>query len=220
MGRALQKAKSASTRQAILDAAAHVISEKGYSDATVDEIVKAAGVSKGVAYYHFKSKADIATAILLSGLTQLNDSFTEIIENSKSASEALPKMFRSFVNQVVDHREFTRFYVHEIWRGGRVWSEELHKEDQRTVTLISGQFLRAQDEGFVSHHSDSEFYAVAIVGLILTTSIYYFGDIKPHQALEKDQYMEKIFDFVNHGTTRGNDRQALLNAYSSQSAFN
>ena len=48
--------KSEQTRGRLLEAALRVISRKGYSAATVDEIVKEAGVSKGVAYYHFKSK--------------------------------------------------------------------------------------------------------------------------------------------------------------------
>ena len=49
--------KACATRKQLLEAALAVIGEKGYSAATVDEIVDAAGVSKGVAYYHFKSKA-------------------------------------------------------------------------------------------------------------------------------------------------------------------
>lgn len=53
--------KADATRRQLLDAAIEVISERGYADTTVERIVEVAGVSKGVAYYHFSSKADIAT---------------------------------------------------------------------------------------------------------------------------------------------------------------
>lgn len=50
--------KADATRRQLLDAAIEVISERGYADTTVERIVEVAGVSKGVAYYHFSSKAD------------------------------------------------------------------------------------------------------------------------------------------------------------------
>lgn len=63
--------KACATRKQLLEAALAVIGEKGYSAATVDEIVDAAGVSKGVAYYHFKSKAVMAESILEEGIDLL-----------------------------------------------------------------------------------------------------------------------------------------------------
>lgn len=54
--------KADATRRQLLDAAIEVISERGYADTTVERIVEVAGVSKGVAYYHFSSKADTPPA--------------------------------------------------------------------------------------------------------------------------------------------------------------
>lgn len=62
--------KADATRRQLLDAAIEVISERGYADTTVERIVEVAGVSKGVAYYHFSSKADIATCILVEGIAR------------------------------------------------------------------------------------------------------------------------------------------------------
>jgi TetR/AcrR family transcriptional regulator, transcriptional repressor for nem operon len=44
----------------LLDAALHVIRERGYSATTVDDICHAAGVTKGSFFHHFKSKDDLA----------------------------------------------------------------------------------------------------------------------------------------------------------------
>jgi TetR/AcrR family transcriptional repressor of nem operon len=52
--------KDARTR--LLDAALTVIRTKGYSDTTVDELCRAAGVTKGAFFHHFRSKEALAVA--------------------------------------------------------------------------------------------------------------------------------------------------------------
>lgn len=52
------------TRQAILLAAAKVFEERGYQMATINEILSAAGVTKGALYFHFASKEDLAQGVL------------------------------------------------------------------------------------------------------------------------------------------------------------
>jgi TetR/AcrR family transcriptional regulator, transcriptional repressor for nem operon len=58
---------SASTTQSdartrLLDAAMQVIRLQGYSATTVDEICRAAGLTKGAFFHHFKSKENLAVA--------------------------------------------------------------------------------------------------------------------------------------------------------------
>jgi TetR/AcrR family transcriptional regulator, transcriptional repressor for nem operon len=49
-------------RTRLLDAAMHVIRAQGYSATTVDDICRAADLSKGAFFHHFKSKEDLAVA--------------------------------------------------------------------------------------------------------------------------------------------------------------
>jgi TetR/AcrR family transcriptional repressor of nem operon len=53
-----------SARQKIMDAAQQLMTGRGYSATTVDEIVKLAGVAKGSFYHAFKSKEELAIAAL------------------------------------------------------------------------------------------------------------------------------------------------------------
>ena len=50
------------TRTRLLDAALSVIRKQGYAATTVDDICKAAGLSKGSFFHHFASKEDLAVA--------------------------------------------------------------------------------------------------------------------------------------------------------------
>ncbi|MFE6894371.1 ScbR family autoregulator-binding transcription factor [Streptomyces sp. NPDC057694] len=52
------------TRQAILVAAAEVFDELGYEAATIAEVLKRAGVTKGALYFHFASKEELAQGVL------------------------------------------------------------------------------------------------------------------------------------------------------------
>jgi TetR/AcrR family transcriptional regulator, transcriptional repressor for nem operon len=49
-------------RTRLLDAALHSIRARGYSATTVDDICRAAGLTKGAFFHHFKSKNDLALA--------------------------------------------------------------------------------------------------------------------------------------------------------------
>jgi len=49
-------------RRKLLDAALGVIREKGYSATSVDDLCRAAGVTKGAFFHHFASKEDLAVA--------------------------------------------------------------------------------------------------------------------------------------------------------------
>ena len=53
-----------STRKRILDAAMDVFSEKGYTNALIDDIAKESDTSKGAFYFHFPSKKAIFEALL------------------------------------------------------------------------------------------------------------------------------------------------------------
>lgn len=61
------KAEAEQTRVRILEAALKVFSEKGYSKATIVEIAKEIGLTKGAVYWHFKTKADLLAAMVAFG---------------------------------------------------------------------------------------------------------------------------------------------------------
>lgn len=53
-------ARAQNTKERILDAAQISVLEKGFSATSLDDIIKAAGLTKGAFFHHFKSKGDLA----------------------------------------------------------------------------------------------------------------------------------------------------------------
>ena len=52
------------TKQRILDAAQHAVLRRGFAATSIDDIQKAAGISRGTFFYHYPSKDDLARALL------------------------------------------------------------------------------------------------------------------------------------------------------------
>jgi TetR/AcrR family acrAB operon transcriptional repressor len=58
------KDEAQETRNDILDAAEQLFSERGVSRTSLEDIAKAAGVTRGAIYWHFKDKSDLFAAMV------------------------------------------------------------------------------------------------------------------------------------------------------------
>jgi AcrR family transcriptional regulator len=87
------KPTPAARRQPILEAAIGVFAQHGFDAATTDDIARAAGLSKGGLYWHFKSKDDILAAILM----QLFDQELGVLQQLVAAEGAVALRLRQLV---------------------------------------------------------------------------------------------------------------------------
>jgi AcrR family transcriptional regulator len=58
-----QAQRTEATRNALIDAARRLFTEKGYEGVSAEEIVRAAGVTRGALYHHFGGKAELLEAV-------------------------------------------------------------------------------------------------------------------------------------------------------------
>ena len=71
----------AATRQAILDAAAALLSRRGYEAATVRAIAAGVGIKAASLYHHFPSKDAIAAAVVDRGVRVVHDAVLEALHS-------------------------------------------------------------------------------------------------------------------------------------------
>lgn len=81
--RRTQAERRAETRAALLRAGAALFAAKGYADAGAEEIVAAAGVTRGALYHHFKDKADLFETIV-------EQAFADIVAEIDAAAASAP----------------------------------------------------------------------------------------------------------------------------------
>jgi AcrR family transcriptional regulator len=84
----------------IADAALACFLSSGYNGTSMDEIVKASGISKGGIYWHFKSKDEIFLYIIEKCFSEWNNELANRLESDDSAREALGKFLEFFLEVI------------------------------------------------------------------------------------------------------------------------
>lgn len=87
----------------ILNSAMVCFAEKGYAQATVDDIVNESGMSKGAVYHYFKSKDDIYLTLLDRALERTFNRLNTMFRDGLSASHKIKKLFK--VYQSIDYKD-------------------------------------------------------------------------------------------------------------------
>jgi len=93
-------ARGAVRRAQILGAAATVFARQGYHGSRMDDIVKEAGLSKGALYWYFKSKEELATALVHQMLADETLVMDELVGQDTPASERLEQLVRAFAGEL------------------------------------------------------------------------------------------------------------------------
>src|SRR4051812_4121139 len=98
--RTLREEQKAFTRRRLVDAAVEVFGANGYTQATIEDITRAAGASRAAFYLHFKSKAEIVKVLLSEELLPDSDA---IYENLRDVTEPTWETMRVFVAQLLTY---------------------------------------------------------------------------------------------------------------------
>ncbi len=95
----MREVKEAEVRKAeIMEAAKKLFHNKGYLNTTTQDIIDDVGISRGLLYYHFKSKEDILFAIIEKHIGPLIAAFKSIASDQKKSA---PEKVNSFLNSTV-----------------------------------------------------------------------------------------------------------------------
>ena len=95
-------------RNRLLASATELFTRKGYAGTTVREIVAAAGVTKPVLYYYFRSKEGIYLELMRGGLIRFDTLLGESVAGEGSATERLTRLCTRTFSLFVDHIDVAR----------------------------------------------------------------------------------------------------------------
>ncbi|MCH8051469.1 MAG: helix-turn-helix transcriptional regulator [Chloroflexi bacterium] len=84
------------TRRRLLDAALKIFAHNGFERATVDEIVREAGFSKGAFYVHFESKEDLFWEMLRQRIEARKETLRHALDPSIGIAENQRRILEAF----------------------------------------------------------------------------------------------------------------------------
>jgi AcrR family transcriptional regulator len=79
-GAEVRASKSARTRERLLDAAARVLSEKGFAGTRLSDIAELAAVQAPAIYYYYPSREDLIEAVVYAGAAAMYRHLTEALD--------------------------------------------------------------------------------------------------------------------------------------------
>ena len=97
-----QAERSGATRRRILDAGRDLFAQRGWAATTIDEVVRAAGVTKGALYHHFRDKTDVLRAVYEEQEQRSIDGLLAIGAQHDDPLDALRAGCRGFLTACLD----------------------------------------------------------------------------------------------------------------------
>lgn len=156
--------RTSRTQLKLFEAAMVIMSEKGPTQTTVDEVAAAAGVSKGTVYYNFGSKKSMVEGLMRYGIQLVLEAIEDAGAHVTDPRERLSRGIVAALLFLENHAGFARLTVAEIWRPTGSLSEVMG--DQRTNVLerVTDLIQELGTAYRVREHPDPRTLAVSVFG--------------------------------------------------------
>ncbi len=145
-------------QQQILDAAVDEFAQRGYSSASMNHLVKSAGISKGSLFHYFRTKGDLFGGIVDAAFGQVKAQVKAVRDDT--AGEPLPlrleRLLEAGFDFVTEHPRLARIYFRVLRSGdapfGRGKLEVLGRHSRRFLAELIDD---AQQRGEVDASVDA-----------------------------------------------------------------
>ncbi|MGW8250535.1 MAG: TetR/AcrR family transcriptional regulator [Anaerolineales bacterium] len=92
-------------RKEIFDASVHLFLDKGFTETSMREIAKAAGVGKSTLYDYYQTKDEILVSYFEGEIEEITARAQEIIRQNSSVSHKLRRLMQMHLGYLVDNRQ-------------------------------------------------------------------------------------------------------------------
>lgn len=174
------KEEAEKTRQALLEAALDVFSEKGFAKSTFDEIAQRAGFTKGAIYWYFKNKADLLSALIVEYVHRKQLEIERSLPKGNTL-EDLIHYFMVWAKVGKDDARFAKF--HRFILCQMEWSETIIDKVERNIIELKNFHLEKINKVLVQCQENGE----------LKDDV----DINKVQHIIMSDYMGVIFSFLS-----------------------
>lgn len=110
----MERQRKISKRDAIIEAAIGLFSQKGYHNTRMEEIAQAAGAGKGTIYEYFASKTELFSEILLTGWRKIQEDIPLQEPGVTPVLEQLHRLIHGHLRYFQENRQLTRVSFCEV----------------------------------------------------------------------------------------------------------
>ncbi|MBS6396078.1 MAG: TetR/AcrR family transcriptional regulator [Clostridiales bacterium] len=169
----IKERQAQATRQSILDSAKKLISQYGYDQVSVNQIIADCGVAKGTFYHHFRSKDEMMLCISKS----VYDDLSVLPENVQK--QPFTKRIHWFITSW--HREMKDYNLHFARQSIKLYTNAVDcgeygeniSQMEQGLALILGFLREARDRGELAADTPVDTLARAIMFSLQGSTIYH-----------------------------------------------
>jgi AcrR family transcriptional regulator len=165
--------KSARTRVRILDAAAHVLSVKGYAGTRLSDVAEYAEIQAPAIYYYFPSRENLIEEVMFSGIADMRKHLLEVLAALPPESAPLDRIMAAVDAHLRHELELSDYTTASIRNSGQV-PERLRtrqlKEEAGYNAIWSQLFDDAAAEGQLRSDLDPRMAQALVVGSLNWTA--------------------------------------------------
>jgi TetR/AcrR family transcriptional regulator, cholesterol catabolism regulator len=112
--------KSALTRRRILDAAAHVLSVKGYGGLRLTDVANEAEIQAPAIYYYFPGRDDLIEEVMWAGIAEVNEHLRGVLAAMPAKASALDRLLAAVEAHLRHTLEISNYTTAAIRNAGQV----------------------------------------------------------------------------------------------------
>lgn len=195
------------SRRDLMNVAIDCFAKYGYAATSIDRIAKAAGVTKGALYYHFKDKEELLFEAVKSRVGQFERRVVNITTPVADAAAALRQLARICFEHATksNHRRLIVTLMVEALDTNPRLEEQFRSMMQRFRGFLAGIVQSGQDHRQFRADVDPRLAAQVFAGAVMGAEIQYYQDPK-HFDLDRalDAYLEQFLGWLSRPATNGN----------------
>jgi AcrR family transcriptional regulator len=174
-----QNIQGLNTEKRILTESVRLFLEKGYHGTSIDEITKAAGLTKGALYWHFKSKENVLKRIIKEYEKRFLDGLFQTVNKvNGSIVDKIEKYFRYNAAFAYYNRELCVSFTTlsgELVGSHHPIEPEIRRINKKYQNFLSNLILQGKKEKIFKKEVDSDLAALTIIafhaGILLQWSM-------------------------------------------------
>ena len=143
------KGKSNDKYKRILEAAVKVFADQGFSQSTISQIAREAGVADGTIYLYFKNKDDILVHFFEYKTKQVFDGFRKEVKKADNALDKLRFLIRRHLDEFQRDRNMAVVYQTETHQHRRMAEKQIKAMAKMYLDIVAEIVEQGQQQGAI-----------------------------------------------------------------------
>ncbi|WP_433567201.1 TetR/AcrR family transcriptional regulator [Nocardia sp. CA-151230] len=180
------ESKSARTRKRILDAAAYILSRKGYAGTRLSEVAELAELQAPAIYYYFASRDDVVEEVMWSGIADMRAHVSEALDTLPASTSPLARIMVAVEAHLRHELEISDYTTASIRNAAQVPEKIRTRQVAEEIaygTVWKKLFKDAAEAGALAEHLDLGAARMLILGALNWAAEWWTPEAGPLDAV-------------------------------------